>query len=203
MHLDVPLRELAETAGLRAVVAEHGADHQRRSGPGPHVHPMLDIRAHDPGRRLRPQRPLGALLFAARGPADAEHLLLDRVAALAKAAREELDPLEERRLDPVEGIARAQVARRAPRRAPSAGPSSGRRSRVPRGAVIWRAIGCECTGGRGSGRELRPCPSRRQAPAVRPPSCGCAAVRLCFTTWSRHSERTPPAPGLGPSAPRG
>ena len=45
--LDVPLRELAVAAGLRAVVAEHRTDGREPEGPGADVHPVLDVGAHD------------------------------------------------------------------------------------------------------------------------------------------------------------
>ena len=127
-HLDVPLHELAEAAGLRAVVAEHRPDHPQPLRTGPHVHPVLEVGAHDAGRRLGAQRPLGALLLAARRAADPEHLLLDRVGRLAQAAAEELDPLEERRLDPVE--------------ARSAGSGRGRSAstRLQAGAVLGEQV---------------------------------------------------------------
>src|SRR5688500_11099068 len=109
--LDVPLAELAVAAGLRTVVAEHRTDHPEAGRARKHVHPVLDEGTDDAGGRLGPERPLGALLVAARGPAHAEHLLFDRVAALAEPAREELDALEERDLDPLECIAAREVAR--------------------------------------------------------------------------------------------
>ena len=124
--LDVPLAELAEAAGLRSVVAEHGADEGQAQRPGPDVHAVLDEGADDSGRRFWPQRPGRRLFLAALRAGDPEHLLLDRVAALAQAAGEELHALEERDLDPLEGVAAARGRGRQPR--PGSTPAS------PRGA---------------------------------------------------------------------
>ena len=109
-RLDIPLHELPEAACLWTVVAEHRADQPHALRPRSHVHAVLQVGAHDPRRRLRAECPLCPLLLAAGRAADPEHLLLDRVGRLAQTAAEELDPLEERRLDAVEGVPRAQVA---------------------------------------------------------------------------------------------
>jgi hypothetical protein len=71
---------------------------------------MLDEGANDAGRRLRAKRPLGSLFVAATSAGDPEHLLLDGIAALAQAAGEQLDALEQRNLDPIERVSAAQVA---------------------------------------------------------------------------------------------
>ena len=65
------------------------------------------------------------------GPADPEHLLLDRVGRLAQAAGEQLDALEQRNVDPIEGVP-ALRSRATPSIRLQAAPSSGSRSRVPR-----------------------------------------------------------------------
>jgi hypothetical protein len=92
-RLDVELVELALAALLRALVAEHGA-----RGPHPHrpvvEEVVLDRRAHDAGRRFRPERqalPVAIL--------ENVHLLLDDVGDLADAAHEERRGLDERRAD--------------------------------------------------------------------------------------------------------
>jgi hypothetical protein len=58
------------------------------------VHPVLDVRAADRGRRLRAERQRAPGLVL-----EGEHLLLDDVRRLTHAAREQLGVLEGRRLE--------------------------------------------------------------------------------------------------------
>ena len=105
-RLDVELPELAVAAGLRPVVAEHrsGLGQLDRLRPG--LHPVLDVGARDARRRLWSERPRLAFL----GPwGEAEELLLDDVGDLADAALEDLDQLEQRRLDPAIAVAGGEV----------------------------------------------------------------------------------------------
>ena len=107
-HLHVELAELAVAAGLRAVVAEHRAGHREAHGLRPRLHAVLDVGAHDAGRRLGPERP-GLRLVAARG--EPEELLLHDVGHVADAALEHGRLLEQRRLDRPEAIAAREVRR--------------------------------------------------------------------------------------------
>ena len=109
-HLDVPLRELAVAPGLWAGVSEHRSQHPQAQRAGAYLHALLDVGAHDPGGRLWTQRPFGALLLAALGAGDAEHLLLHCVGRFAQAAGEEVDPFEDGGVDPLEAVARGEVA---------------------------------------------------------------------------------------------
>ena len=94
--LDVPLPELAEAAGLRAVVAEHRAEERDPHRLRPRLESVLDVGAHDARRRLRAERPSFGVLSPAG--ADAEQLLLDDVRGGADAAFEDVALLEKRRL---------------------------------------------------------------------------------------------------------
>ena len=129
--LDVPLPELAEAAGLRAVVAEHRPEQRDLDRLRPRLEAVLDVGAHDARRRLRPEGP--ALPFLAAAGADPEELLLDDVRGRADAALEDLAALEERRLDAGVAVAAGRSRASASRRC-QVGRSSGSRSRVPRGA---------------------------------------------------------------------
>jgi hypothetical protein len=87
--------ELAEAARLRALVAE-----ERPPGPELHglrklVHAVLDVRAADRRGGLGAQGELAPALVGER-----EHLLLDDVRRRPDPAREQLEVLERRGLDP-------------------------------------------------------------------------------------------------------
>jgi hypothetical protein len=116
--LDVELPELAVAAGLWAVVPEHRADLVDPDGLRPRLHPVLDICAHDPCRRLRPERPRFGLLAARDDP---EQLLLDDVGHLADAALEHRHLFEHRRLDAAVAVARREVGGEALEAGPDRG----------------------------------------------------------------------------------
>jgi len=109
--LAIPLAELPVATRLRAVVAEHWTQGPQAQRTREDVHPVLEVGTHDGRRRLRAQHPVGALLVTALRAADGEHLLLDDIARLTGTAREQLDSLEQRSLDPLEAMAVGEVAR--------------------------------------------------------------------------------------------
>ena len=111
LHVELP--ELAVAPGLRAVVAEHRAGRRELHRLGQRLHPVLDVRPHDPGRRLRAERPRLGLLGPGRDP---EQLLLDDVRDLADPALEHRRLLEQRGLDRPVAVAIRQ-ARGDPRQA--------------------------------------------------------------------------------------
>jgi hypothetical protein len=94
-RLGIPLPELAISARLRAVVAEHRPDHAQLHRLGPGVHSVLNKSPNDARRGLRAESPRFRLLRSRRQP---EELLLDDVGDFADPPLEHGRLLEHRRL---------------------------------------------------------------------------------------------------------
>ena len=123
-RLHVHLGEVPVPAGLRALVAEHGADGPELHRQGAVVQPVLDERPHEPGGELRAQGHR-----AAAAVVEGVHLLRHDVGGLTHAAGEDGGVLEDRRLH-VAVAPPAAVARSACRGRPGTAPSpaAGRRT---------------------------------------------------------------------------
>ena len=115
-RLDVELVELAVATLLRTLVTEHRAD-----GPDPQrpvvQGVVLDHRAHDAGRDLRPQRQGVAVHRVPPGV----HLLLDDIGGLSDAAHEQACRLDDGCKQVLVGVARHDSLDRALEPAPDRG----------------------------------------------------------------------------------
>ena len=104
-RLNAELMELAHTASLWTIVAEHGADIEQLHQRAVAIELVLQVGAHRRGRVLRTQCDAAATAILER-----IHLLVHDVGAIADAALEELRMLEHRRADLLITVAVAEVA---------------------------------------------------------------------------------------------
>ena len=109
--LGVDLEELAVAALLRALAAEHGADHVKLVQQAAAVQVVLDIGANDAGSGFGAEGERLRLFAGGAGTVfPGEHLLGDDVGLFADAAGEQLGGLEQRRADFVEVIVAEDLA---------------------------------------------------------------------------------------------
>ena len=100
-NLDAELMELAEAALLRTLAPEHRAAIVEALLGVAAIEARLDIRAHHARRAFGPQRERGLRLVAI---GKGVHLFFDHVGSLAGRALIELDPLEQRDANLVDGV---------------------------------------------------------------------------------------------------
>ena len=135
--LRADLEELAETAFLRALAAEHRAHVVELLDAGNLVQAMLDIRAHHRRGRFGTKRQRAAVAIL-----PGVHFLADDVGVFADAAREQRRLFEQRRADFLVVIGAEDFARHGldviPRRAGGRKNIAGSLDRANRASHSWR-----------------------------------------------------------------
>ena len=126
---------LAVAPPPRRAVAVHRGDREELHGLRVAMHPVLDVRAADRRRALRPQgqRPVRAVR-------EGVHLLLHDVGARARRAREECRVLEDRCHDPPVAVQAAQPLDLARDALPAAASRPGRRRACRAAARFGRSL---------------------------------------------------------------